>query len=271
MACLNFPIYEPQSYDQTEKANEMTVATDLATLSAKVDGHIKLFTIVVGFGFVWLGVVSWALWGIHGQLGNVEHAQANTPAQIVASLLNAPASTPIETQANLAAAASVLQNTKVGKVKPDSAKLKVISDRLIESQNQYPDLPQVWATTAVFINYKSDALLANASQVLETASGHPCTKKLQREGWILENCEISLEQVASQISGTKINGGEIAPFIFRHCVVEYHGGALPDGPITFENSVFRFSVDIVPSRRGSQTMSLLAQSENQNLIRVPSV
>lgn len=260
MACLNFLLYEFDSYDQTEKANEMTTATDLAKLTEKVEGHIKLFTIVVSFGFVWLGVVSWVLWGIHGQLGNVEKAQANTPAQIVASLLNSPVTTVDEAQANLAAAASVLQSSKVGKVKPDSAKLRLISDKLEDDQNQYPGLPQVWATTGAFINYKFQALLPSATEISASVSSATCKRSGTMPGnFQFENCDISLEDVASQISGNKVNG-QLVPIRFVHCILRYSGGNLPDEPLEIQNSLLIIQVTVVPPRKAIDAMRQLAQA-----------
>jgi hypothetical protein len=75
---------------------------------------------------------------MNGSIHHVENAQANAPAQIVASLLNNPAATTSEAQANLAAASSVLQASKIGTSKPDLAKLKAISDKLLTDQEKYP-------------------------------------------------------------------------------------------------------------------------------------
>jgi len=272
MACLNFPLCVLNECEENEMATNQDLTTRLDKLEERVANHITFFWGATALGFACMGALALLVYNTRSTVVQVAKAQANVPAQIVASLLSNPATTPSEAQANLAAAASVLKSTKVGKTKPDSVKLEAISDKLLDVQKQYPEMPQVWATTGAFINYKSEALLKNASQISETASPRPCTRAIGFQdggGMTFTGCIISLEAAAGMMINVTFNG-KPGRFIFKNCVVEYSGGALPDGPIIFENSVFRFSVNIVPTRRGTQTMLSIAKADNLNMITIPS-
>jgi hypothetical protein len=173
----------------------------------------------------------------------------------VASLLNSSVTTPSEAQANLAAAASVLQSSKIGKIKPDSSQLKAISDKLVEDQNQYPELPQVWETTGVFINYKSEALLPASLKPASMAYGMDCGNggmNIKNGVATFTNCEVSLDHL--------INGAISINFI--HCIVHYHGGPISPAPMTFYGSIFRFDVIGLPPPRGIHVLRELAATES---------
>jgi hypothetical protein len=256
----------------------VTVAADLGILEEKVKNHIKLFSIVVGFGFIWLGAISLFLWQIHGQLGNVLQAQANAPAQIVASLLNSSPQTPAQTQTNLAAAASVLQTTKIGNTKPDSVNLKAISEKLVDDQNRYPELPQVWTTTGVFINYKSESLLADYNIILEHAKGKSCDDakvEVKEDGRFkkgsahfttnISDCETSLERMALGLPTMSVDG-KLQPMIFINAIIHYQGGAIPTRELQFHNCIFQFDVPVVPPSLGQRMLQALISAPNQDSI-----
>ena len=233
----------------------------LDVLDERVTNHIKFFWVVVAFGFLWLGALTTLLIQTKSAVSGIALSQANVPAQIVASLLNNPVINQSEAQANLAAAASILKNTKIGKIKPDAAKLKAISDKLVDDQNQYPELPQVWKTPGVFINYKFQALLPSADKISRDAAGKTCHEHIIIPGTIgFENCEMNLEEVASRFSDNRVNG-QLVPIKFVNCIVRYSGGALPDEPLEFQKSIMIFNITTVPPRKAIAAMRQLAQAD----------
>jgi hypothetical protein len=267
MACLNFPLFTSEIRDENDMVQE-TLVTKVGKLEERVHNHITFFKWAFAGAFAWLAWITLLLFQTKSAVTNVAKTEANTPAQIVASLLNSPTATQSEAQANLAAAASVLQSSKIGKVKPDSTKLKAISDKLLDDQRQYPELPQVWQTTGVFINYKFQALLPSATAINEESAGKPCNEKFQVPGSIrFENCEINLEKVAADIHNVTSNGQHI-PIRFANCVVHYSGGALPDAPMEFENSILTFHVEVVPPRNAINAMRQLAQANTLDHINI---
>lgn len=253
-----FPPVPLESEENMASAAELT--TELGKLEERVANHIKFFWVVVGFGFVWLGVLTGLLYQTKTSVNGIAKVEANTPAQIVAALLNNPVTTEHDAQENLAAAASVLQTAKIGKVRPDPEKLKAISDRLIDDQSQYPEMPQVWQTTGVFINYKFQVLLPSVSE-RTAAVGKNCHQEASLPGaFHFEGCEVSLEDLASKYSHNTDNGKPV-PFQFINCIVHYSGGALPDGPMEFSNSILVFQITAVPPRNATKAMQQLEQAD----------
>jgi hypothetical protein len=245
-----------------------TLARTVGKLEERVKNHITFFWSVAAFQFLCLGGLLWLSLQTRTTVNGIAKVEANAPAQIVASLLNSPVTTSSEAQANLAAAASVLQSAKIGKIKPDSAKLKAISDKLIDDQNQYPELPQVWATTGIFINYKFQALLPSAAEIAAKSGGKVCGTQVKIPGTIrFENCELNLEDVAARFINVKENGQHV-PIQFINCVVRYSGGALPDAPMEFQNSVLTFRITVVPSRKAINAMRQFAQTETVDRITI---
>jgi hypothetical protein len=235
--------------------SRMTIATDLATLTERVANHIRFFWVVVGFGFAWLIVVSGFLWSIHGQLGNVQTAQANIPAQTVDALLAKPASSPSEMAQKLGAVSAVLQSAKIGSVKADPVLVSRISAKISAAQTAYPELPQVWEATGALIDYKSDVL----SHTVGPIPGQQCDTVVEGSEVTYTNCEVFLELEVKNIVIN--NRGKSGPHVFVNCLVHYGGGLLPPGPLLFSNSVFRFNVPIVPSPQGQRAMQQLTTAD----------
>lgn len=268
MACLNSPLFLPEVCDEIDMANAAELTSRLDKLEERVANHIKFFWVALGAAILSVGGLALLILQTRSNVSGIATAQANAPAQIVTGLLNSPVSTQNDTEANLSAAASVLQTAKVGKVKPDAAKLRAISDKLIDDQRQYPEMPQVWATTGAFINYKFQALLATAVQVSASAAGKTCNLHVNLPGAIkYENCEVSLEDVASHFSNDTVNG-EHVPIQFINCVVHYNGGGLPDAPMEFQNSILTFHVTVVPPRDAIDAMRQLAQAETFDRFKI---
>jgi hypothetical protein len=237
----------------------------LDVLEEKVTNHIKFFWVVVAFGFLWLGALTALVIKTKTTVTGIAEVEANIPAQIVTSLLRNPAATSSEVQANLAAAASVLKATKVGSTQPNPVKLEAVYDQLVEDQSRYADLPQVWETTGVFINYKSEVFLSPDSNTAQIASGKQCklSMDIPSKPITYRNCEISLEDAAHEFINVRVNGQHV-PMVFVNCIVHYHGGDLPDTRVLFYGSIFRFDVLIVPSQNGRQAMRELAGARSFN-------
>jgi hypothetical protein len=250
----------------SEAGEEIDMAQDslgikVTRLEEKVQNHITFFWAVAAFQFLCLGGLLTLSLLTRSTVNGIAKVEANVPAQIVASLLNNPAATTSEAQANLAAASSVLQASKIGTSKPDAAKLKAISDKLLNDQEQYPELPQVWKTTGVFINYKFQALLPSAVEVEANAAAKTCKFSATIPGTIkFENCNVNLEEVAAHYINVRSNGQHV-PIEFVSCLVRYNGGGLPDTPMHFINSILTFNVNIVPPRNAISAMRQLAQAD----------
>lgn len=249
LAVIEFPA-------ETSQTETFDMAITIATLEERVTNHIKFFWVVVGFGFVWLSVLSALIYRTNDSVNRVEKAQVDAPAKIVAKILSESETSNAATVANLNAVVTILQSSKVGQVRPDVSVLRTVSSKLSDVQGKHPDLPQVWQATGAFINYKSDVLLPASSTTLTSAKNVRCEQKLTQAGWVFSNCETTLEELAQAIQGTVVNGLP-APFTFLHCIVHYKGGAIPAKRMIFLDCVFRFQVLAVPPPEGMVAMTQL--------------
>jgi hypothetical protein len=164
--------------------------------------------------------------------------------------------------ASLDAAAAIFNTAKIGKTRPDAAKIKDVAEQLNHAQNTFPELPQVWSTTGAFIGYKFQALLPTAVKVREQAGNKTCKQSGIIPGsFRFENCEVSLEGLADQFQRDTQNG-RLVPIELVNCIVRYSGGALPDAPIIFSNTLFIFEITVVPPRNAERLMRELAQTES---------
>jgi hypothetical protein len=195
-------------------------------------------------------------------VNTIAQTEANAPAQIVSSILSRQPSSPAEAVASLDAASAILSTAKVGKTRPDAAKLKNLAEQLTNVQNAFPDLPQVWNTTGAFIGYKSQALLPTAARIRDQVGESGCKAGGKLPGtWRFENCEVSLEDLARRFQRDK-QGNRPIPFELINRVVHYSGGALPDAPIVFRNSLFIFEIKVVPPGNAERLMNVLAQTDH---------
>ncbi len=246
-----------------DMANAAELTTTVATLEERVTNHIKFFWAVVAVGFSWLLGITLLLIHTNGTVTRVEQAQANAPAQIVASLLNKPSPSKSELSADLNAVSTILQSSKVTPKKPDAAAVASVAVKLSEVQQEYPDLPQVWQTTGAFINYKSEVLPATAGFTKDL----PCEMTMAGHGFVFSNCEMKLEDLAEHIQGVTVNGSP-ATFTFINCIIRYNGGAIPAKTLTFVNCIFHFSVPVVPSREGMIAMQSLTTADISKTVEV---
>jgi hypothetical protein len=241
------------------------MAITVATLEERVNSHIKWFKSAIAAGFAWLAVLSLLLYNIHTDVRNVAVAQADAPAKFVATLLSQPQTSSSALASNLNAASTILRTSKIGKVKPESSVLSTVSLKLAEAQTKYPDLPEVWQTTGVFITYKSEARLPLSLNTPFLNSWAACKVQAGGIGWVFSNCEVTLEDIAERIKGSTLNGSP-APFTFIHCMVHYSGGRIPAKQLTFADCNFSFQVPVVPPREGMAVMRQLTIAPDQNNI-----
>ncbi|HEY5175524.1 MAG TPA: hypothetical protein VII95_08175 [Terriglobales bacterium] len=241
-----------------------SVNEKVAILEERVSNHIKFFWVVVAFGFAWLGAITVLVYHTNTTVGRVEKAQADAPTRIVAGLLNNLNVPTAQMTVNLEAVSTVLQNSRVGRIKPDRTSLKTVADKISDVQRQYPDLIQAWQATGAFIGYKSEAIAPDLSKVLSVANHPSCEERMDPDGWTISNCETSLEDVALRIRNTRING-KPATFKFVNCIMHYSGGPLPGYQLTFYNCILRFQVQTVPSREAMIAMQQLTTSESDKL------
>jgi hypothetical protein len=244
-----------------DMATAAELTTTVATLAERVTNHIRFFWVVVTFSFTWLGVITGLLIQTKGTIDHVAQSQANTPAQIVASLLNKPAASRDELVANLNAVSTILQASKPTLKRPDPSVVKNVAAKLSDVQQQYPDLPQVWQSTGAFINYKSVALTTAFAST-------GCTEALRDSGWVLSNCEVHLEDLIEGTGSGVVNGVPVS-FVFINCIVRYKGGPLR-GPrrLTFINCDFRFNITTIPPREGMRALRQLTMASTDSPIEL---
>src|ERR1035438_3639114 len=157
----------------------------------------------------------------------------------------------------LSAASTILRTSKLGKVRPTPAALKDLSSEFQQAQVQYPNLLSVWQATSALINYKSDALLSPSSKTPTIAKGVPCKSSVGAPaGAVFSNCEIGLEDLSQRMAGNYVNGHPM-PFTFMHCIIHYRGGPIIEGPLVFDDCLFRFDVQVVPPSSGRLAMERL--------------
>jgi hypothetical protein len=246
-----------------DMANAAELTVQIGKLEERVNNHIKFFWGVAAAGFAWLAILSLLLYNINNNVKTLAVAQADTPAKIVAKLLSEPQTSSAKVASNLNAAATILRASKIGKVKPESSVLSTVSSKLAEAQTKYPDLPEVWQTTGVFITYKSEARLPVSQNTPFLTRGIGCNSQAGGAGWIFSNCEVTLEDIAERITGSTVNGSP-APFTFIHCIVHYSGGRIPAKQLTFVDCNFSFEVLIVPPREGMAVMRQLTAAPDEN-------
>lgn len=245
--------WEECSLEAEECTPEMGMT--VAILEERVNNHIRIFWKVIGGAGLWLAAISGTLYHINGTMNRVEQAQANAPAQIVASLLKAPSASRADTSDTLSAVSTILRTAKSKEMRPDKAVLNQVSSEISKIQGKYPGLPSVWQATSAFINYKSDALLSPTSKTPTIAKGVPCKTSVGGQ-LVFSNCEIDLEDLSQQMADNTVNGQPM-PFIFMHCIIRYHGGPIVRGHLTFDDCLFRFDVQVVPPSSGRLAMERL--------------
>lgn len=222
---------------------EMTGMT-VAVLDERVKNHIKFFWTACGLGLAWMGSLSVCMYNMNNTLGRLEHLQADSTTQIVASLLQRKATSKEETAEILGAVTTVLRTARISRTKPDPALIKTVSSEIANAQDKYADLPETWQATSALINYKSRALPPPSNRYA-IARGVECTATMGNEGWVFSNCEVVLDDLLQRIRDNKVNG-KPAPFIFVNSIVHYNGGPLPSTRMLFQDSVFEFHIPKTP-------------------------
>jgi hypothetical protein len=172
----------------------------------------------------------------------------------------------LQAQASVEPVSSAIRFAKATAAKLNPDELKKLSAQLATAEDQYPQAPEVWKTTAEFINYKSDTLTPGAASIYQELHGLDCRSagggmSVENGTVTFTNCRLSLDHLTPS-TGLRI--------FFIHCIVEYDGGELPPDPLFFRDCLFRFQVSGVPPVRGEQAMRLLAQSDNIASVDVPS-
>lgn len=188
--------------------------------------------------------------------------------QLVAALVSKPGSDEAEVQKSLSVASTLLERSKAASKTTSKRELAKIGDSLVSVQKAYPQLPQVWETSAQFIDYKSEAFLAKPVAMLRSEiEADRCTQSFGGQGASYNHCEISLEELAGKVYRNQVNG-QVSPFIFSDSIIHYSGGNLPDGPMIFTHCLFVFEVKIVPPKRGMNVIEALVQTESDNPLRI---
>lgn len=170
----------------------------------------------------------------------------------------------LKVHASVEPVSSAIRFAKVTAAKLNPDELKKLSEQLATAEDQYPQAPEVWKTTADFINYKSDTLTPGAANMHQELHRIDCSAggaEIKTGAITFTNCRLSLDRL--------VNGGTV-PVYFIHCILEYHGGALPPDPLFFRDCLFHFQVSDVPPARGVQTMKLLAHADNMANVSLPS-
>ena len=148
-----------------DSEQDVTIATDLATLKEKVDNNIKFFWGVVAFGFVWLGAVSLELWTIHGQLADGGNTKLITE-------LKTPKS-PEQLRANLSMVSAEIQTARANGTKPDAKKVQALSSALSQVVQRNPSLPEAWQTAFQIVSYRSEPIETRISGDLPNCLSDP--------------------------------------------------------------------------------------------------
>ncbi|HTU50065.1 MAG TPA: hypothetical protein VMF56_05685 [Acidobacteriaceae bacterium] len=241
--------------------------SSLDRLEERVSNHIRFFWAIAAAGFVCMGALAALVYNTRSNVSQVAKAQIGAPAQIATALLRSPNKTPEQAATSLAAVNAVLKTAPSEKHRLSPSALTPVSDRLASLARTYPELPQVWQTTGTFIQYKSEVIVPDAAHISQVAQNQTCSMKV-RTTILFSNCQISLEEVARNYQNLAINGHP-ATYQFVNCIVIYNGGELPGGPIIFQDCLFRFDVQKVPSPHGQSIMMLLASSPGAD-ITIPS-
>lgn len=237
-------------------------------LEERVNNHIMFFKIALSGVFIWLGWITVLMFQTKSAVTNIAKVEANAPAQIATAILRSPAKTPEQATDSLAAVSAVLKTAHPEKHRLSPSALTPVSERLAAIARTYPELPQVWQTTGTFIQYKSEALVPEATRILQVAQNKTCKVELGARV-LFSNCQLSLEEVASHYQNNIYNGHQ-APFVFVKCIVIYTGGNLPYGSLIFRDCLFRFDIQKVPSPYGQSIMMLLASSTGADITIPPS-
>lgn len=253
-----------------EEYEDMAGITErVGVLEERVVNHIRFFWVVVAFGFLWLAALTGLLLQTKSAVRDLAQNQSNAPAQVAAAILS-NVKTREEAVKGMTAVSSIIKSAQAEKHKASAASLQPVAEKLSLISDEFPDVPQVWQATSDFINYKSDALIVNADGIYARAAGKQCGMIVRLPGTVdFHDCEASLEDIASHISGMRSNG-QLSPFVFTNCVVHYHGGILPDSPLIFRNSVFVFDVPTIPPPSGEHLMQEIAQAPSFNNVRIPA-
>lgn len=134
------------------------------------------------------------------------------------------------------------------------------------TQNDFPDVPVVWQTTAEFINFKYDFMVPRDQEIYQRAVSIDCSHggETAFRGGILEfkNCALDLNQ---HIAG----GSGLRELSFVNCLIRYTGGSVPAVPMTLRDCIFRFDVPRIPPTSGKRMMQILA-AEDTTTVQIPA-
>jgi hypothetical protein len=250
------------SFVEQEEASPNMAGITVATLEERVKIHVLYFRLAIGGLVVWLGWLTLMLFNMNRDIGKIGIAQANSTANIVASLLNQSPPTQQDAAANLNAATTLLKNAKIGDQKPTVEALKSVSLAIGHAQAKYSDLPELWKTTAQFINYKSKAVLPPSAEKRVSEARSLYCKNISTAPLIVFNgCTFDLE-------GISISSGQ--PILFVNSIIRYSGGriSLQAPSVQFLNCLFEFDIPRVPSSEGKRMMERLVSTSTPE-INVP--
>lgn len=241
---------------------ELIEMAKIDVLEERVGNHIKFFWAVTAFQILAMGGLLWLILQTKSAVNNISQNQANASAEVAAAILKKPSATAAEATESLAAVNTILRNANPERRKVSPAALKPVAQGLVETTRKYPDLPQSWETTGVFVGYKSQALIQDSLRIEQAAAAQSCSLKFGAPtgGTVLfTHCHISLEDVAKNYTNMFFNGHP-APFQFVNCLISYSGGAVPSVPMIFRDCVFQIQVQRVPPLTGQQALLALASA-----------
>ena len=178
-------------------------------------------------------------------------------------------------QERLPAVQHLLASARDQRVKADTKVLDALTQKLSAANTSAVGF---WPTAAEFISYRSALThedLVNLSNSMPKCTDQPPhlatvaqytpagSTSLSINPAYYENCQLQLdsrEQDAYLSYWALKVVPTLTPLIFRHCLVTYNGGIVQlqlPGPLTFENSLWVFSISGIPPVSGQKVTEML--------------
>jgi hypothetical protein len=215
--------------------SEYVEMAKIDVLEERVKNHIKFFWVAIGAIFAWLAYISWALYGINGNLSNLEGLNG----RVAKIELNGEAALPQEEfQETLPTLKTSFKIATEQKIKLPIATVDAIRSKL---QIAGPSSPDYWATISAFINYRSAVLTTSNFADLARKDLRNCLDSLPTPGKVLsvdkskgqfttsmshyDNCRLTLDSPHDNAVLNEIIK-KFTMIVFMHCLIVYDGGPI---------------------------------------------
>lgn len=302
---LRFP--EAQNWTAEPSFDEALPVAKLDVLENRLATMIKIAAFAVPVLLGWLGVGTYFLFMLHGDIQAIKQNAKDRGNDIVRNI-ETPASS-AQLAANLALAGAQLQVARSEGRNPDPKKLEALQNAIANASQTHPEIPESWQAAVQLVNYKyrpqsTPALPlqncldmaipgANVDRLYGLTPGGtavtdvPGFTDAQAPHWmshaVLGNCALSLDDDGSfpsssvgkffeEVKKHHPNADQFV-LVLTNAHITYSGGKLlPVSEIQFKDCSFEFRPPTEIPGKGSQLVmsQLLRANVSEGTLQLPT-